>query len=126
MRRISDIVKEMVAGILAVCLLVAVIGLIFVPQKVSFMIGLSIGFLVAVLMVFSMHESIGKAMDYEGGGITSQLLRGYAFRTAFMLAGLVAMCFIDLWALAAYFFGVMSMKLAAYLQPYTKKLLHHK
>lgn len=126
MRRNSDIVKEMLTGIFAVCLFIAVVGLIFVPQKVSFFIGLGTGFAVAVIMVFSMYESIGKALDYAENGMTGQLLSGYALRTAIMLAGLIGMCFLDLWALAAYFLGVMSLKTAAYMQPCTSKLLHHK
>lgn len=124
-KRISNIVKEMVLGIFAVDLLIAVIGLIFVPQKVTFLLGLGMGFIVAVIMVFSMNYSIEKAMDFEGKGATAQCIKGYVFRTLFLVAGFIGSYFLGLWALAAFFFGVMSMKAAAYLQPFTQKFLHN-
>ncbi len=126
LKRISNIVKEMIFGIFAVDLLIAVIGLIFVPQKAVFLLGLLMGCIVAVTMVFSMNYSIEKAMDFEEKGATFQSVKGYIFRTVFLVAGFIGSCFIGLWTLLAFFLGVMSMKAAAYLQPYTKKFLHHK
>lgn len=123
-KRISDIVKEMVLGIFAVDLLIAVIGLIFVPQKSAFSLGILMGFVVAVIMIFSMHHSIEKAMDFEEKGAAVQCVKGYGFRTLLVIAGFVASYFIGLWAMAGFFLGVMGMK-AAYLQPLTKKFLHH-
>lgn len=124
-RRISDIVKEMILGIFATDLLIAVMGIIFVPQKAAFSLGLLMGFIVAVIMIFSMNSSIEKAMDFEGKGATFQCVKGYIFRTVFLIAGFVAAYFLGMWAVLSYFLGVMSIKVAAYLQPYTKKFLHH-
>ncbi len=124
-RRISDIVKELVLGIFAVDLLIAVIGLVFVPQKAVFSLGVLMGFIVAVIMIFSMHSSIEKAMDFEGKGATFQCVKGYIFRTVFLIAGFVVAYLLGMWAVLAYFLGVMSIKAAAYLQPHTKKFLHH-
>ncbi|MBQ9765908.1 MAG: hypothetical protein IJW18_06900 [Lachnospiraceae bacterium] len=121
----NNIVKEMVLGILAVNLLVAIIGLIFVPQRVVFLIGLLMGLVVAVLMILSMKHSIEKAMDFGEKGAKLQTIKGYAFRTVLVVAGFVGAYFIGIWAMASFFLGVMSMKAAAYMQPYTKKFLHH-
>ena len=124
-RRISDIVKEMILGVLATDLLIAVIGLIFVPQKAAFSLGLLMGFIVAVIMIFSMYHSIEKAMDFEEKGAAFQCVKGYIFRTVFLVAGFIGAYFFGLWAVLSYFLGVMSIKAAAYLQPHTKKFLHH-
>jgi len=125
LRRICNVVKEMILGIFAVDLLIAVIGLVFVPQKIVFLLGLLMGFIVAVLMIFSMNFSIEKAMDFEEKGAAFQCVKGYIFRTILLIAGFVASYFLGLWAMASYFLGVMGMKGAAYMQPYAKKFLHH-
>ena len=125
MRRISDTVKEMLAGILGTGLLIAVIGLIFVPERIEFLIGLVLGLLVAVLMLFSMNYSIEVALEYDEKGATAQYMKGFALRTLLFMIGFVGACFIGFWSMISYFIGAMCMKFAAYLQPYTRKLLRH-
>lgn len=125
MKKISDIVKEMLLGIFATGACVAVIGLIFVPERLEFIIGLLLGLVVASLMIFSMNYSIDKALDYDEKGARIQCIKGYALRTILLIGGFIGTYYIGLWSMAAYFLGVMCMKAAAYLQPYTHKFLHH-
>lgn len=124
-KRISDIVKEMVIGIAAVTLVILLIGLIFIPQRLDFAIGLLGGMIMAVIMVCSMHRSIGRAMERDKTGATFVCVGGYIFRTVLLIGGLIGTYYIGIWSLAGFFLGVMSMKIAAYLQPYVKKILHH-
>lgn len=124
-KRISDIVKEMVIGIAAVTLVILLIGLIFVPQRLDFAAGLLGGMIMAVIMVCSMHRSIGRAMERDKTGATFVCVGGYIFRTVLLTGGLIGAYYIGIWSLAGFFLGVMSMKIAAYLQPYVKKRLHH-
>ena len=125
MKKISDIVKEMILGILVSGVCVALIGLIFVPARIDFIIGLFLGMAVAILMIFSMNHSIEKALDYDEKGAQIQSIKGYILRMIFLIAGFVAVYFVGWWSVGAYFLGIMCMKAAAYLQPYTKKFLHH-
>ena len=125
-KRISDIVKEMVAGIIAVGLVVLLLGVIFVPDKLWFALGVLLGMAVAIVMVFIMHHSISKALDFaDSRAATITNIKGYAFRTVILIGGFIASYFMGIWSIAGYFLGVMSMKGAAYLQPCTKKILHH-
>lgn len=123
MKRISDIVKEMILGIIASGICIALIGLIFIPERINFLIGLVIGMAVAVLMIFSMNSSIEKSLDYDEKGAVIASIKGYVFRILLLAAGFVAVYFISWWSIGAYFLGVMCMKAAAYLQPRTKKFL---
>ena len=125
MRKISDIVKEMLLGIFGTGICVAIIGIIFVPEKLDFIIGLALGLVVASMMIFSMNHSIGKALDYDEKGARIQCIKGYALRTILLIACFIGTYYIGLWSMVAYFLGVMCMKAAAYLQPYTKQFLHH-
>ena len=125
MKRISDTVKEMLVGILGAGLVLAIIGLIFVPERLAFLIGLALGLLVAVLMLFSMNYSIEVALEYDEKGAQTQYMKGFALRTLLFMVGFVGACFIGFWSMVSYFLGAMCMKIAAYLQPYTKKLLRH-
>lgn len=125
MRKISDIVKEMLLGIFGTGICIAVIGLILVPEKLDFIIGLVLGLVVASLMIFLMNHFIEKALDYDERGAQIQSIKGYILRMIILIAGIVAVYFIGMWSVLAYFLGIMCMKAAAYLQPYTKKFLHH-
>ena len=125
MKKISDVVKEMIVGILATGAVVALAGLIFVPEKLDFLLGILLGLAVAILMIFSMNHSIEKSLDYDERGAQLQCIKGYILRMIFLIAGIVAVYFIGMWSVLAYFLGIMCMKAAAYLQPYTKKFLHH-
>lgn len=125
MKKISDIVKEMILGILVSGICIALIGIIFVPEKIDFIIGLLLGMVIAILMIFSMNHSIDKALDYDEKGAQIQSIKGYILRMIFLIAGFVVVYFIGWWSVGAYFLGIMCMKAAAYLQPYTKKFLHH-
>lgn len=125
MKKISDTVKEMLVGILGVGFLIALIGLIFVPERLDFLAGLAIGMLIAILMLFSMNYSIELALDYGEKGAFAQYMKGFALRILLFMAGFVGACFIGFWSMTACFLGVMCIKLSAYLQPYTKKLLRH-
>lgn len=125
MKKISDTVKEMLAGILGAGFLIALIGLIFVPEKLEFLTGLAIGMVIAILMLFSMNYSIEVALEYDEKGAYAQYMKGFALRTLLFMVGFVGACFIGFWSMVACFLGAMCMKLSAYLQPYTKKLLRH-
>lgn len=122
-RNINQTVWELIIGIVSVSILLELIGLIFVPQKGSYTIGLALGMLTAVGMVIHMNISIEKAMDIGGGHAKGYMVKAYAIRTAVVLVIIACVGILKFGNLLSLLFGIMTLKVAAYLQPITHKFI---
>lgn len=122
-RNINHTVWELIIGIVLVNALLEVIGLIFVSQKGAYTIGLILGMLLAIGMVFHMNMSIEKAMDIGGEHAKGYMLKSYAIRTAVVLAVIVCVGVLKFANLISLLLGIMTLKVAAYLQPITHRFM---
>ena len=120
-RNINQTVWELIIGIVLVNALLEVIGLIFVSQKGAYTIGLVLGMLMAIGMVFHMNISIEKAMDIGGEHAKGYMLKSYAIRTVVVLAVIVCVGVLKFANLLSLLLGIMTLKVAAYLQPITHR-----
>ncbi len=122
-RNINQTVWELIIGIVLVNALLEVIGLIFVSQKGAYTIGLVLGMLMAIGMVFHMNISIEKAMDIGGEHAKGYMLKSYAIRTVVVLAVIVCVEVLKFANLLSLLLGIMTLKVAAYLQPITHRFM---
>ena len=122
-RNINQTVWELIIGIVLVNALLEVIGLIFVSQKGAYTIGLVLGMLMAIGMVFHMNISIEKAMDIGGEHANGYMLISYAIRKVVVLAVIVCVGVLKFANLLSLLLGIMTLKVAAYLQPITHRFM---
>ena len=110
-RNINQTVWELIIGIVLVNALLEVIGLIV------------LGMLMAIGMVFHMNISIEKAMDIGGEHAKGYMLKSYAIRTVVVLAVIVCVGVLKFANLLSLLLGIMTLKVAAYLQPITHRFM---
>ena len=115
-------IREVLLGIAIYLLVASVPVLIFTNDKVKGEGGLLMGGVAAVLMLFSMKWSITKAMHMQKGH-SSYL----GFTSVARMLLVVALLGVIGWTgwlnLVTTFVGLISLKFATYMQPFTEKLI---
>lgn len=123
MRNINKTVWELLIGILFMGVILEIIGLVIVQDKLYYTIGLGVGILLAVFMTFSIHSSIVRALDAGEGGAKAKMVTSYVIRTVLMAAAIGAVGVWKLGSMVGVILGLMTLKVAAYIQPITHKFL---
>ena len=122
MKRISDVLKEMIIGIIAFGLLAQIIGVFIVSQKIVYSAGLWAGIVIAIAMAVHMEYSISVALELGEAGAPKHVQKHSMIRYSCVIIAFVAISFINKNATVPCFIGVMGLKVAAYLQPFTHKI----
>lgn len=124
LKRINDVLPELVLGIVIYGLLVQFIGIWFVEDKLRYSTGLWIGVTAAVGMAIHMAVVILDSMDLV---IEKKVRRRTAIfsllRYAVVVILFVIVAYFHLGNIFTMFIGVMGLKAAAYAQPFTHKFL---
>lgn len=123
MRNINKTVWELLLGILISGIILEIIGVMIVKDKLFYSAGLGIGILLAVFMTFSINSSVEKAVDLGEGGAKAKMISSYAIRTAILLAVMILTGVMKLGNLVGLILGMMTLKVAAYIQPVTHKFI---
>ncbi len=114
---------ELFAGIV-VCLLLFLLGNLFVSNHLAYTLGLVLGGVIAGTMSIHMYNALQRAMLYDAETAAKKIQKGTILRLFFMLAGLVAALVLPQWiSIIGVALGVLSLKFSAYLQPLTHKFL---
>jgi len=98
-----------------------VIILIFVPNKLVCGIGLLAGVMYAMFSSFHLSFRIRRVV-YGGDNTTKTLVLGYLIRVLVMIVLFAVLYFTGIGDLVCAIIGMFSMKVAAYLGPFTDKL----
>ena len=123
MRNMSKVLKELLLEILVFGVVIQIIGALLVKDQLSFAAGLWIGVVCSALMAIHMEWALVTGMDMGDAA------RGHVQKHSMIRYGVVLIVF----GLLAYFMknavvpcflGLMTLKVAAYLQPFTHKLIH--
>lgn len=115
-------IREVLLGIAVYLLIASVPVLIFTNDKVKGEGGLLIGGAAAALMLFSMKLSITKAVHMQKGHSAYLVFMSVA-RMLILAALLVVTGWTGWLNLVTVFIGLLSLKFATYMQPFTKKLI---
>lgn len=124
LRRINQVLPELLLEIVIYGVVVQLAGMWLVDNRVQYTVGLWIGIVIAMGMAVNMAVVILDTVDAMGE-------RRSDVKTAFFAAVrylVVVLAFVLVWYfeignLIAMFFGVMGLKVSAYLWPFTHKFI---
>ena len=121
--KIDITLRELLIGIAVAGFFFQVTIIWFVKNKVSYSLGLWIGILLAGFLAWHMWKTIDEALDMGEAG-AQKIMRKQSMIRYIVIIGVLAvlMCTEAANPLAA-FLGVMTLKVAAYLQPVTHKAI---
>lgn len=120
--KINESLPDLLIGILIFGLFAELLPVWFLERKLYYSIGLLIGLFVAALSAWHMAYSIDNAVGYDEGTATKQMQKGSSLRYGFWLITLGVLIIFDFASPIAAFVGMISLKVSAYLAPFTHKL----
>ena len=118
----NDALPDLVIGIVIFGIIALIIPIFFVQQKLYYALGLLIGLCCAVSSACHMAKGIPQAVDYDEGTATRRMQKGSAFRYGVELVVLGILMIFNVASPIAAFIGMISLKVSAYLAPFTHKL----
>ena len=120
-KKINRALLELWIGILFVGLVFQFAGMWFAENKLYYTVALWIGIVLALVTVVHMYRTLDRALDLGPGAqkvvTTANMVRYGCIVIVFMIV-LISKVLNPLIT----FLGIMSLKVAAYLQPFTHKL----
>lgn len=123
MQETKQTLYELITGIIF-CLLLFLLGNIFVSNRLAYTLGVLIGCIIAGFMSVHMYRALELAMLYDEKTAAKKVQKGTALRYFVMLAGLAAAILLPRYiSVVGVAIGVLSLKFSAYLQPLTHKVL---
>lgn len=124
LRRINQALPELVLGIGLYGLVLQLIGVWFVKDRIQYTAGLWIGVALAMGMAVNMAIVILDTVEAMEQGRSSRKSLLYAVvRYVVLVAAFVLVWYLKAGNVVAMFAGVMGLKIAAYLQPFTHKFI---
>ena len=124
LRRINEALPELILGIILYGLAVELIGVWFVADKLRYSTGLLIGIALAAGMAVNMAIVLEDAVGLVGQNhAQAKIIAKSIFRYLIVVIVFFVMMKLKLGNLITAFLGVMGLKVAAYLQPFTHKAI---
>lgn len=115
---------ELLAGIVLSGIVFEVIGLIFVKDKLSHFIGMLIGIFIALAMATHMAFSLNDALDWDEENAKKAIWKSYLIRYIAVAVCMGLVAYFKIGDIISCFCGIMSLKAAAYLQPYLHRFVN--
>lgn len=122
MKNASSVLKELFLEIVVMGAVIQIIGLIFVNDRAIFSLGLWIGIILSLGMAAHMEWALVTGMDM-GDGARGHIVKHSIIRYGVVFIVFGAMAYFLKYAIVPCFLGLMTLKVAAYLQPFTHKLV---
>lgn len=124
LRRINDALPGLVLGIVIYGVIVELVGVWFVEDKLRYSTGLLIGISVAVGLAINIAQVIRDAVEiYGADGARNRLIVKSVLRYLVVVVVFFVMMKFNLGNLATAFIGVLGLKVSAYLQPFSHKVI---
>jgi len=119
----NETLKELIIGILFMSIIFQSSIVWFVEDKIGYSVGLWLGTAVAVFMAWHMWKTIDEVLDLSVGGAQKVMRKNSLLRYLVVTLALVALMITKMANPLAAFLGIMTLKVAAYLQPFTHKVI---
>lgn len=127
LKRLNEALPGLVLGIFIYGILLQLTGIWLVDDKLRYSTGLWIGIGCALFMAIHMAMSIEDAVSIgTEDGAKKKTIASAMFRYVIVLLVLVAMCYLNLGMILPAFFGVLGLKISAYVQPLFYRLRDRK
>lgn len=123
LRRINDILPELILEILVYGLIVQLAGVWFVQDRLGYSVGLWLGIIIAIGMAIHMAVVIRDAVDIaieKKAKVRTTIFSLLRYVVVVIL--FVIVIYFKFGNVITMFIGVMGLKVAAYFQPFTHKL----
>ncbi|MCM1162314.1 MAG: ATP synthase subunit I [Roseburia sp.] len=123
-RQLNSALPGLFLGICASGILFGMIFIWFVEEKGQFCLGLLLGVVMALLMAWHMAYTLDAAMNLGEEGAVKVMQKHYFLRygAVVLLCGIVMVT--EIANPLAVFLGIMTLKVAAYLEPFTHKFFY--
>ena len=119
----NETLKELLTGIILYGAIAQIICLIMTEHKLYVSIGLWIGVITGIGIAIHMKRSIEDALDLGVEHAEKHMKKMYALRYAVTALVFGAAIYFHIGNPIAILIGVIGLKISAYLQPYTHKLI---
>lgn len=124
--RINRTGIELIIGNVIYYILGQILILIFADRKLNVSVGFILGVVISILMTVHMTIAIEQAMSFNERGADRHIKKTTAVRMILCFIALIAIGVTHVGDIVAALFGVMALKVSAYLQPLTHKVLARK
>lgn len=124
MDRLKRTVLELIVGIAAFGVLFEILGILFVKDKGAYTIGIVCGALTAAGIAIHMAYHLNNALDWDEENARRMIRKGTAIRYAAVTLVIILLAYFKIGNIFSYFLGIMTLKAAAYAQPYVHRLLN--
>lgn len=114
---------ELYVGIVASCVLILLIGLIFARPVWMYLVGVIGGALGAMFQLYNMYDTIDRALSSDEGRARGYMTAKSMFRLIISALIMVVAYFIGFAAFVGAILGLFSLKISALCNPLIKKLL---
>ena len=113
-KNMSSTLKELFLEIVILGVLIQVIGFFFVKDQGLFALGLWIGIICSLAMAAHMEWALVTGMD---------MVKHSVIRYGVVFIVFILLAYFFKYAVVPCFLGLMTLKVAAYLQPFTHKII---
>lgn len=120
---VNKTLLELIFGIFIYGIICQIIGGILVEDKFGYSSGLWIGIVTAVVAAVHMWHSLDRALDFDEGTAGKKMQAQSIVRYVIIVIIMVLTMVNGITNPLAAFLGIMGLKVAAYTQPFTHKLL---
>ncbi len=114
---------ELIAGIVFASILFQVTIIWFTDDKLAYSIGLWMGAFTAAGYSWHMWRTLDRALDLPADAATKVIRLKALLRYGIVIIVMLIACLIPMINPLAVFLGIMTLKVAAYFQPFTHKLI---
>lgn len=113
---------DLMIGIVLLTLVLGIVGVMLAEDKMPFALGIAFGGAVAAVLCFHMYRTLEKTLDMDEDGARKHSYGMTAVRMAIMAAAvLLAIQFSGRVDIIAVVVGILTLKIAAFIQPVVRK-----
>ena len=127
MKEAREIFYDLIVGIVLYAVIICIVGAFIVDNNVTFIFGVIYGAVISSILAYHMFQSLDKTLDFDPSGAEKYARKMTVLRMGIMtIAAGVAIFLSTIFNIIGVIFGMMALKLAAYMQPiihrYTTKI----
>ncbi len=122
---LNETLLDLIIGILIYNVLIGVIGMI-IKRSLFYLLGVTGGTVLAVIMVFIMLYFIDGALDMDPKSANAYMLKGQMIRYGIMGASSIIAIKVHFYTFAGGILALLGIKAAAHMQPFVNKYITKK
>jgi hypothetical protein len=126
LKKINPTLLELWVGSALFSVLAFLVGIWFVENKIAYALGLLVGMITSMYLAWHMAKSIDKMLEQAkfGADVSAGMRVSSLLRYGIVVLVLIVAALISEWINPiSVFIGIFGLKVAAYLQPFTHKIV---